>query len=376
MFTNILYRYCCVNIFFFFIFINIEWSLLSRVKSPVEHLPEATPDYVLPKNIYRYEPYRGNEIIVSLPLEVDKYNCHKTLWAPTHTSGPTTQDSRTLLRTRPPINKPQNYKETPRQETSTTTKRHFWHHFDDAAEEWPKVILITTSTPRLTSKVTRKKTFSTYFPQLRLLPIDENETEIKDADNDDDQNYVIGSDKSTMKDKEKSMPDNEVEEMAEDYDDIQLSSVTKGANTRTYAYLRNSSVETTKLLQTTIRETTTLATTTQPEPTELKNEEKIEQNTQSGTQSEELEPRNENLPNGKNRKCYQCGLNLTGIPHEPTCHQIFDTTKRRYQYLKSQLKVVCTGPVWRRRSNRIKRAPSYDVSPRKLYKGYCCYLMN
>ncbi|XP_022832961.1 uncharacterized protein LOC111360899 [Spodoptera litura] len=350
MFASILLRFYT---FLYILFINIECSLLSRVKNPVEHFPETTPIPVLPKNIYRYEPYRG----------------HKTLWASTHTSETTTQreDLPRPTRTYSPPKKPQNYKATPRDDTKTTTKRHFWHHFDDAAEEWPKVVLITSSTPRLTTTKARKKVFPTYFPQLRLLPIEQTETEIKDADNDEEQKYVVGGENNvtnyigTVTRTLNYEP--EIEEVTEDYDEMRLYSVTEPINTTIFIHLRTKSkgrqggvTTTTFNTGETVKQTTTVKTSSTVSTSTARST--------PGTQDQKLVA-------AVVRKCYQCGLNITDIPRPPTCHQIFDNAKRHYQYLKAGHKVVCKGKVWTKGSKKVKRSHEFDVHPRKLYKEGC-----
>uniref|UniRef100_A0A2H1VLT1 SFRICE_007922 n=1 Tax=Spodoptera frugiperda TaxID=7108 RepID=A0A2H1VLT1_SPOFR len=350
MFANTLLRFYLVNVFLYTLFIDSECSLLSRVKNPVEHYPDTTLISDLPKNIYRYEPYRG----------------HKTLWVPTHTSEWSTQtDDRIPTRTHPPTQKPQNYKETPRPVIVTTTKRHFWHNFDNAAEEWPKVILVTSSTTRLTTAKARKKTFPTYFPQIHLLPIDQTETDIIDADNAEGQKYVDGSEKNITNINEKitsTQVEPEIEQVTEDYDE--LFSATQPVNTTILLHLRKG-----KGRGKSKQGTTTAATTTEINKGKTVKETTTIKVTTSKTRST---PKiaDKKLAEAVVRKCYQCGLNLTDIPVPPTCHQIFDNTKRQYQYLKQRYKVLCKGEVWTKGS-KTKRAPEFNVKPRKLYKDGC-----
>lgn len=74
-------------------------------------------------------------------------------------------------------------------------KKSYWHHFDEEEDAWPKVVLILTSTEKLTTKRITKRTFASYFPNLRYTSTEYSNFYNQEVTRD---NSVLESSKSGM----------------------------------------------------------------------------------------------------------------------------------------------------------------------------------
>ncbi|XP_063894883.1 uncharacterized protein LOC135118011 [Helicoverpa armigera] len=353
MFTNILSHLYFELFYFFSVLSYIDGSLLSRVKNPVEHVSGTTISYILPKNVYRYEPYRG----------------HRTLWKPTSTTK-SEPESALPSQTKPSTKKRQQHEEhSSRHPIYVPTKKSYWHNFYDHEEAWPQVVLALSSTKTTTTQKKIKKTFASLFPPLNIT-IQKKSVDLNDSDEDEDDEQILNNNdvgmnwiplnfETTGDSAHLEQEDNiETDEFGDnpqstlrtytvlmsDFDyfihtiPTSREVVNKKSIFMTPGILRekhNSSSTTTTSNTTTISTTTatTKRTTTQPPSVH----------------------------------CYQCGLNVTEIPNVPTCYHIFEHPDRKYYHLRKKYMVFCEI----KKSIKRKGTPKFDPSPDKFFKGGC-----
>ena len=267
---------------------------------------------------------------------------HRTLWRPTPTETPLTDEephiphnpASTAHRTGPwvqlntgPPREGENIKDT--------AKKHYWHHFDEDEAAWPKVVLILSSTESTTTRIKSKKTFSTYFPQVKYRTT---ENVASDDQNDIEEN----GDKLVYPEEEDEMQDAEEDIYVRNVAANDIISRTPTAKTPRMSTNTTSRMPTIPILRTPTAATRRTRTPTTP------------------TALREAETETEGTTTYK-VKCYQCGFsNGAEIPYQPTCNQIFDPNERKYAHLKPHCKVTCGG----------NGPNSFNPeSPRHLYKG-------
>ncbi|XP_021194810.3 uncharacterized protein LOC110379463 isoform X1 [Helicoverpa armigera] len=380
MSKNILYKF-----YFLFIcngLIYTETSLLSRVKNPLEHFSETTIAFILPKNIYRYEPYRG----------------HRTLWKPTNkntgTAKPDKQNSRPTVKTKFHTH------QVLLQDKRVTTKKTFWHHFDEDDEAWPKVVLILSSTGKTTTQKKIKKTFANYFPYINkntqkqtVNPNDLGNTIVDEAseemstDYDHGKNWLpvnfVNTDESVHWEEDDTIDTTEPEVPVmltltrEEVGNPEITTVTTEDNpeitTIGIEKAKNPGITTLMRERVQNRGETNLSDLpgrpvgrdwpTLPTPESTKSYTRRTRTTQKGTAQEDYYEHVE-------VKCYQCGLNETSIPRAPGCHQAFNSKERIYSYLRDIFKVTCIGTD--QFTDIPKDDPKYFFTlPKRLYRGGC-----
>uniref|UniRef100_A0A2A4JWE2 Uncharacterized protein n=1 Tax=Heliothis virescens TaxID=7102 RepID=A0A2A4JWE2_HELVI len=279
-----------------------------------------------------------------------------------------------------------------------STKKTFWHHFDEDDEAWPKVVLILSSTSRTTTQRKIRRTFPSYFPFINrytekqtiypndVINVDFETSEQVPTDYDNGKNWValnfVNTDESgNWEDDNMEGAEQQVPAMSNLLSPTNTLTKTwnKAPNTmKTATILRQlefPSEDTTKTTTKTTTKSTTESTTKVTTTTTPAKSSKTQNETRGTPVTSPPTTKPIPLEAGQTPgpydihvvKCFQCGLNVTEIPVGPTCFHVFNSHERIYHYRRNSYKVTCMNEP--RKDSKFGNI--FVTAPKRVFRAGC-----